>query len=105
MNDQFTKDTLLLLNESELPEILVRDLLLSPELWDIVWKKTMKTDSEHYGAYCEMNESLLQYPTALDMSSTGNVLKSSPILQRWNGNLMSTLDPVSNNLDLTFLDD
>ena len=65
-------------------------------------------DSKHYGDYYEMNKSLSQYPTALDTSSTGNVLnllKSSPILQRWNGNLTSTPDPALNNLDLTFLDD
>ena len=61
-----------------------------------------------WGLHCEMNESLLQYPTALDTSSTGNalnLLRSSPILQRWNGNLTSTPDPALNNLDLTFLDD
>src|ERR1700684_693499 len=108
MNCPITKDMFRLSNESELLEILVRDLLLSPELWDIVWRKTIKTDSKHYGDYYEMNESLSQYPTALDTSSTGNVLnllKSSPISQRWNGNPTSTPDPVSNNLDLTFLDD
>ena len=108
MNDLATKDRLQHSNESELLEKLIRDLLLSPTLWDIISRKITRTDSKSYGDFCEMNESLSQYPTTLDMSSTGNVLnllKSSPILQKWNGNPTSTPDPVSNNSDLMSLDD
>ena len=108
MNNPITKDMLLCSNKSELLEILIKDLLLSPQLWDIIWRKTIRTDSKHYGDFCEMTESLSQYPTAPDTSSTGNalnLLKFSPILQRWNGNPMSTPDPALNNSDSMSLDD
>ena len=108
MNDQIIKDQLQRLNESELLEKLIRDLLLSPILWDTVLLRTTKTDLESFGDFCEMTESLSQYPTELDTSSTGNalnLLKSSPILQEWNGNPTSTQDLASNNSDSMSLDD
>ena len=108
MNDQVIKDQLQHLNESELLEKLIRDLLLSPILWDTLLLRTTKTDLKSDGDFCEMTESLSQYPTELDTSSTGNalnLLKSLPILQEWNGNLTSTQDPASSNSDSMSLDD
>ena len=108
MNDQIIKDQLQRSNESELLEKLIRDLLLSPILWDTVLLQTTKTDLKSFGDFCEMTESLSQYPTELDTSSTGNVLnllKSSPTLQEWNGNPTSTQDLASNNSDSMSLDD
>ena len=72
MNDQIIKDQLQHLNESELLEKLIRDLLLLPILWDTVLLWTTKTDLESFGDFCEMTESLSQYPTELDTPSTGN---------------------------------